>query len=133
MAGNKLPKSETDARIEKCYELRYEQNDGISYKQWINYCHENYDDKSEQQYTAYWSDAGDKYQNHWREKLTKLIDPAVNELIGLLADDDPKIRQRAIDQIFKYTGNDVEKIEAKVTGNISLNWGSDPGLQKLEE
>ena len=53
MAGNKLPKSETDARIEKCYELRYEQNDGISYKEWINYCHENYNDKSEQQYTAY--------------------------------------------------------------------------------
>jgi len=132
MAGNKLPKAETDARIEKCYELRYLQNDGIKYKDWIKYCHEAYGDKSEIQYTAYWSDAGNKYQEHWREKLSKLIDPAVDELIGLLADDDPKIRQRAIDQIFKYTGNDVEKIEANVTGNVILNWGDaisgrDPG------
>jgi len=38
---------------------------------------------------------------------------------------DEKIRSRAIDQIVKYTGNDIEKIEAKVEGNIVLNWGDD--------
>ena len=47
----------------------------------------------------------------------------MNELFSLLADEDPKIRQRAIDQIVKYTGNDIEKIEAKIEGNIELNWG----------
>jgi hypothetical protein len=133
MAGSKLTKSETDARVAKCYELRYEQNDGIGFKEWIQYCHNNYNDKSEQQYSAYWASATTEYQEHWREKLNKTIDPAVNELISLLADEDPKIRQRAVDQIFKYTGNDVEKIEAKIEGSIILSWGTDPGLAKLEQ
>ena len=132
MAGIKLPKSETDQRVAKCYELRYEQNDSIKYREWITYCEETYGDKSPQQYTAYWSSAGELYQESWREKLNKQLDPAVNELISLLASDDEKIRSRAVDQIMKYTGNDVEKIEAKIEGHIELNWGNDPGLQKLE-
>jgi hypothetical protein len=127
MAGHKLPKSETDSRIEKCYELRYIQDNKILFKDWITYCHQTYGDKSEQQYTAYWTDAKHKYEEHWREKLSKTLDPAVDELILLLADEDPKIRQRAIDQIFKYTGNDIEKIEAKVQGEIQLNWGNENG------
>lgn len=132
MAGNKLAKAETDARVQKCYDLRYGGNEAIGFKKWIDYCHENYGDKSEQQYSAYWASATSMYQENWREKLNKQLDPAVNELISLLADDDPKIRQRAVDQIMKYTGNDIEKIEAKVQGNIELNWGdtivgNDPG------
>jgi hypothetical protein len=125
MAGKKLTKSETDARIAKCYELRYEQNDSIGFRGWIQYCHEHYGDKSEQQYTAYWTDATQLYQEHWREKLNKTIDPAIDELIRLLADGDAKIRQRAIDQIMKYTGNDIERIEAKVQGNVNLSWGTE--------
>jgi hypothetical protein len=125
MAGNKLPKSETDSRIAKCYELRYESTNKCGFKQWIDWCHENYGDKSEQQYTAYWSGATNLYQEHWKEKLNKTIDPAVDELISLLADGDPKLRQRAIDQIMKYTGNDIERIEAKVQGDINLSWGTE--------
>ena len=52
----------------------------------------------------------------------------MDELYGLLGSDDEKIRQRAIDQIVKYTGNDIEKIEAKIEGNIELNWGDDSQL-----
>lgn len=125
MAGKKLPKSETDARIAKCYELRYESTHKYGFKQWIDYCHEHYEDKSEQQYTAYWTAAGQQYQEYWKEKLSQTLDPAVDELIRLLADESPKIRQRAIDQIMKYTGNDIERIEAKVQGDINLNWGTD--------
>jgi hypothetical protein len=54
-----------------------------------------------------------------------MLSPAMDELFRLLADEDPKIRQRAIDQVVKYTGNDVEKIEAKIDGNITLNWGDE--------
>ena len=42
-------------------------------------------------------------------------DPAVQELVKLLADENPKIRSRAIDQIMKYTGNDITKQEIKGT------------------
>lgn len=125
MAGTKLTSAETNERIDKCYELRYGEQKYKSY-QWIKYCHEHYGDKSEQQYTAYWMKSGEKYQDNWKEKLGKAIDPAVNELYSLLADDDPKIRQRAIDQIMKYTGNDITRIEGDIkVEQINLNWGSD--------
>jgi hypothetical protein len=54
-----------------------------------------------------------------------MLDPAMNELILLLADEDPKIRQRAVDQIVKYTGNDIQKIEANIQGNVVLSWGNE--------
>ena len=123
MAGTKLTKAETDGRVDKCLELRYEANDPILFKEWIKYCHNNYGDKSEKQYSKYWSDARNLYEERWRAKLNKMLDPAMNSLFELLASDDEKIRQRAIDQIVKYTGNDIDKIEAKIDGNIELNWG----------
>jgi hypothetical protein len=54
-----------------------------------------------------------------------MLDPAMNELVLLLADEDPKIRQRAVDQIVKYTGNDIQKIEANIQGNVVLSWGNE--------
>jgi hypothetical protein len=133
MAGDKLTKTEVDARVDKCMELRFQANDPILFREWIKYCHKNYNDKSEQQYSAYWQIAKDRYDEGWKSKLNKMLDPAMNELFTLLASDDPKIKQRAIDQIVKYTGNDIQKIEAKVQGDIRLTWGNDPGLQKLEQ
>jgi len=132
MPGHKLTKAETDLRVAKCYKLRYESERPIMFREWIAYCHETYKDKSEQQYSAYWASSTEHYQETWREKLQRQLDPAVNELISLLASDDEKIRQRAVDQIMKYTGNDVEKIEAKIEGHIELNWGNDPGDEQPE-
>ena len=123
MAGTKLTHTEVDERVDKCLELRYKAETPILQKEWVSYCKKNYNDKSEQQYIAYWIAAREKYEEMWRAKLNKMLDPAMNELFSLLADEDPKVRQRAIDQIVKYTGNDIEKIEAKIEGNITLNWG----------
>ncbi len=126
MAGEKLSTVEVQQRVDKCMELRYySAGTPLLQKQWIEYCHENYGDKSEQQYHAYWAKARDKYEENWRGKLSKMLDPAMNELFSLLADDDPKIRQRTVDQIMKYSGNDIEKIEAKIEGNITLKWGDE--------
>ena len=133
MAGKKLTHTEVDERVDKCLELRYKAETPILQTQWVKYCKETYGDKSEQQYIAYWMAAKEKYEEMWRAKLSKLLDPAMDELLSLLADEDAKVRQRAVDQIVKYTGNDIEKIEAKVEGNIILNWGNDPGLAKLEQ
>jgi len=132
MAGDKLTKTEVDERINTCFELRFKNDPPMLQKQWIKYCHTHYGDKSEQQYHWYWAQAKDKYDETWRSKLNKMLDPAMETLHELLGSDDEKVRQRAIDQIVKYTGNDIEKIEAKVEGNIKLNWGdiiegNDPG------
>ena len=124
MAGDKLTKPEVDARVDKCLELRFQANDPIMFREWIKYCHKAYGDKSEQQYATYWQTANDRYQEGWKAKLNKMLDPAMNQLFTLLASDDEKIKQRAIDQIVKYTGNDIQKIEAKIEGNIVLSWGS---------
>ena len=125
MAGVKLTQAEVDKRVDKCLELRYQSDIPILQKEWVKYCHQEYNDKSEQQYIKYWIDAKAKYEEMWRSKLNKMLDPAMTELYNLLGDDDAKVRQRAIDQIVKYTGNDIDKIEAKVDGNITLNWGND--------
>ena len=123
MAGDKLTKVEVDQRVDTCMRLRYFENDPILLREWIKYCHKEYGDKSEQQYTAYWTMAKERYDEQWRAKLQKMLDPAMNELYTLLSSDDEKIRQRAIDQVIKYTGNEVQRIEAKINGNIVLNWG----------
>ena len=75
MAGKKLTKTEVQARVDKCLELRYYPPSGnpILQRQWISYCHEHYGDKSEQQYHKYWSDARDQYEENWRAKLHKML------------------------------------------------------------
>ena len=124
MAGDKLPNSEINKRVEACYHLRYENEEPFKFKHWIEYCHKHYGDKSEIQYTAYWSKSKNLYDDSWKERLNKLLGPATDELTSLLADDDPKIRQRAVDQIMKFTGVDIQRIQAEVSGDIKVNFGS---------
>ena len=123
MSGIKLTSGEVNERVEACFDLRYKQ--GYKQKQWIKYCHETYNDKSEKQYHQYWIKSKDLYDESWRDKLNKQLDPAVNTLIGLLASDDEKIRQRAVDQIIKYTGNDELKVVISGQMDVKLTWGDE--------
>ena len=121
MAGTKLTHTEVNERIEKCFHLRYKEN--YKQKQWIAYCIKEYGDKSEKQYHQYWAKAKEDYDGGWRERLNKQLDPAVNTLIGLLASDDEKIRQRAVDQVMKFNGEDEIKVAISGQMEIKLNWG----------
>ena len=123
MAGQKLTDAEVNERVDKCLELRYHSDPPMLQREWIKYCKKHYGDKSEQSYTHYWSLAKERYDENWRALLQQQLTPAVQTLIGLLASEDEKIRQRAIDQIVKYTGNDIDKqqIELKVT-EIKTEW-----------
>ena len=118
-------KTEVGKRSEECYKLRYESTPSITQEKWVEYCHEKYGDRSEQTYCSYWAKAKEMYDDNWRERLSKLLGPAVEELTRALASEDEKIRQRAIDQIMKYTGNDIQKIEANVTGEVKVNFTND--------
>ena len=132
MAGSRITKAENDTRVDKCLELRFHTTPPMLQKQWVKYCHETYGDKSEITYHKYWSDARNKYEEVWRGKLNNLLEPAINELYSLLSSEDEKIRSRALDQIMKYSGNDIQQIEAKIEGTIELNWG-DTNITDEEE
>ena len=118
-------KTEVDKRSKECYLLRYETTPAITQEKWVEYCHEKYNDRSEQQYCAYWAKAKDLYDNNWKDRLQRLLGPAVDELTRALASEDEKIRTRAIDQIMKYTGNDIQKIQAEVSGEVKITFGDE--------
>ena len=127
MSGIKMTDAEINKRVELCFDMRYKE--GMRQVDWVKYCHEHYDDKSEKTYISYWIKSKDKYEEGWRELLSKQLSPAVNTLIELMASDDEKVRQRAIDQVFKYTGNDEMKVAITGQLDISLNWGDDAAIQ----
>lgn len=117
---------EVEARVNKCYELRFEVSPGITHTKWQEYCAENYGDRSAQQFTEYWMKSSQRYKEAWKEKLDTLIDPAVEKLFDLLGSDNDQISQRAVDQIFKLSGNITDKIEADVNvTTLKTTWGLD--------
>ena len=52
MAGDRLNKVEVQERVSTCFDLRYKSDRPILQREWIEYCHEHYGDKSEQQYLS---------------------------------------------------------------------------------
>jgi hypothetical protein len=62
---------------------------------------------------------------NWKERLNKQLDPAITALQGLLHSDQEKIRQRAIDQVLKYTGNEINKVAIEGSMNVKLTWGDE--------
>jgi len=124
MAGKRLTHKETQDRILEAYKLRYEAEDPIRQEDWVALCHTKYGDKSEQQYCAYFTQAREMWENSLQNKLEQMLEPAANELRGLLTDNDPRVRSDAIKMIMKYTGRDIERklIKAEVN-NITIGFG----------
>lgn len=121
----KLTQAEIDARVAKCIELRTAGGVFTS-EDWIKYCNQHYGDKSESAYRTYYTNSNKAYDEHWKGMLAGMLKPAMDELTNLLNSNNEQIKQKAIDQILKYSGNDIQKIEAKVDGdiNINLTWGN---------
>jgi len=116
-------KTEVELRAKECYRLRYETTPSITQEKWVEHCHEVYNDRSEQQYCAYWAKAKQMYEDGWKERLNKLLGPAVDKLQQNIYDEDGRVNSKAIDQIFRYTGNDIQKIQAEVKSEIKVNFG----------
>jgi len=124
MAGKRISEKEMQERVMEAYELRYESDKPIRQEDWVRLCHTKYGDKSEQQYCQYFTQARDIWENGLQNKLEQMLEPAANQLRELLDDPNPSIRQRAIDQIMKYTGRDIERklIKAEIH-NITIGFG----------
>ena len=123
---SRLTDIEVQSRVDKCFELRYKSDKPILQREWIAYCKKTYGDKSVPQYANYWAKAKDDYEEIWKSKLEGLLDPAMQELVRLLNSPSDTIKQRAIDQIIKYTGNDIQKhlVKAQIE-NITIGFGQD--------
>jgi hypothetical protein len=115
MAGKRITKDENRDRVDLCYQFRFIDKKPFKVKEWLDYCSMHYPDKSVQTHTKYWADAGKIYEAEWKEKLNRSLNPAVNELLALMSNEDPKVRQRAVDQIMKYSGHDIIKQEISAT------------------
>jgi len=123
MAGERISDKHLKERIDKAYDLRY--NQGYTQDRYVKWAKDNYGDKSEQQYCQYFLKAREVYEASWKDLLEKQLQPATEELIRLLADENPKVRDGAIAKIFKYTGNDITKVQADIKGEINISFGSD--------
>jgi hypothetical protein len=111
-------KTEVEKRAKECYRLRYETTPPYTQEKWVKHCHEVYGDRSEQQYCAYWAKAKDMYEEGWKELLHKQLTPATEELIRLLADENPKVRADAVKMVYRYTGNEV--IKQQIEGSLDI-------------
>jgi len=112
MAGTKSNDKEIQEIVKKAYHLRYIEN--YTQEKYVKWAKVEYS-KSEQTCCSYFLKAKEYHSEVWKDLLEKQLTPAVEELIRLMADDNPKIRQQAIAQIFKYSGNDIIKQEISAT------------------
>ena len=59
MAGIKSTDAQVQERVDKCYDMRY--NHRTRQVDWIKWCNENYDVKSEKTDNTYWTKSTQKY------------------------------------------------------------------------
>ena len=122
--SRRLTDIEVQRRVDNCFNLRYKSEKPILQREWIELCQKEYGDKSIPTYTHYWMKAKNDYDEQWRANLEGMLRPAMIELQDLLRSDNPLVKQRAIDQIIKYSGNDVQKHLVAIQ-DISIGFGEE--------
>ena len=122
--SRRLTDIEVQRRVDRCFDLRYNANKPILQREWVDLCKKEYGDKSIPMYTQYWVKAKSDYDEQWRAGLEGMLKPAMVELQSLLMSDNPQVKQRAVDQIVKYTGNDVQKHLVAIQ-DITIGFGED--------
>lgn len=105
----RLPQPAIQLRIDNCIRLRYNSEVPILQREWVELCKTEYGDKSVPQYINYWIRAKEEYEEKWRGKLDNLLEPAIQSLREGLQADNQYVRSKTIDQIMKYSGNDIQK------------------------
>ncbi len=122
--SRRLTDIEVQRRVDRCFNLRYKSEKPILQREWVDLCQKEYGDKSIPTYTHYWMKAKNDYDEQWRANLEGMLRPAMVELQELLRSDNPMIKQKAIDQIIKYSGNDVQKHLVAIQ-DISIGFGEE--------
>jgi len=107
-----------------------------NWTQYTNYAREKYHINNRQA-NDLWKESWKIISEDFEDSVKQSVNNALLELEQLkeiaMADNDKRIWLEAIKYQNKIRGGEIERSEVKVTGNISLNWGTDPGLSKLEQ
>ena len=84
-----------------------------------------------------WNEAWKIITDDFEDSVKQSVNETLLKLERLeeeaIAENDRRIWLEVIKYRNKIRGGEIERSEVKVTGNISLNWGTDPGLSKLEQ
>ena len=123
---SRLTNVEIQRRVDDCILLRYKADKPILQREWLDYCDSNFGDKSKPQYLNYWMTAKEQYEEGWRGNLENLIEPAIDVLRQGLSSDNHYVRSKTIDQIWKMSGNDIQKhlIKGQIE-NITIGFQED--------
>ena len=80
-----------------------------------------------------WEIISDDFEDSVRKSVTETLMRLEALEVEAFAENDRRLIYDIIKYRNKIRGGEIERQEVKVTGNIQLNWGSDPGLAKLEK
>ena len=120
----RLTNIEVQRRIQDCYDKRFNSEKPILQRQWVDHCKDVYGDKSVPTYLHYWMKAKEEYDEQWKASLEGLLEETVNVLQEGLRSENHYVRSKTVDQIMKYSGNDIQKHHHLVQ-QIQIGFDSD--------
>ena len=115
---------EVQRRVDECFNLRFESEKPILQRQWVDHCKDKYGDKSIPTYLHYWNLAKQEYDERWKGTLEGLLQSAVEKLQDGLNSENHYVRSKTIDQIMKFSGNDIQKHQVLLQ-NINIGFGEE--------
>jgi len=80
-----------------------------------------------------WKIIIDDFEDSVKQSVTETMLKLEQIEEAAIGENDRRIWLEVIKYRNKIRGGEIERSEVKVTGNISLNWGTDAGLAKLEQ
>jgi hypothetical protein len=136
MEHSKSNKIEHTQNLDECVEYILQHRSGWS--QFTTWAREKYGINNRHANTL-WKDAWIIISEDFEDSIKDTVNKTLLELeqvkLAAIEENDRRVWLEVIKYQNKIKGGEIERQEVKVTGNVSvsLNWGTDSGLQKLEE
>jgi len=120
--------------IQECVDYILDNRSGWSQlTSWYMEKHNTNRQQANRLWTEAWKIITEDFEDNIRQSVNETLLKLEQIEENAIADNDRRIWLEVVKYRNKIRGGEVEKQEVKVTGNVVLNWGTDPGLQKLEQ
>ena len=125
---------EHTSNIQECVD--YILNNRAGWSHFTSWYMEKYN-TNRQQANRLWTEAWKIITEDFEDNVRQSINETLMELEVLKEEarenNDRRVLLEAIKYANKIRGGEIERAEVKISGDIKLNWGTDPGLAKLEQ